>query len=209
MSTSGAILKAGVNFANISINDDGSVDDNKMLTSFHVGMVGDFDVAPFLAVQPGIFFTGKGSKTQRGQSGDAIYYRATSNPYYIEVPVNLVFKTPPASARFFVGAGPYVAMGVAGKNKVDGNFGLGSYHSEENIRWTNDDPTTSDEEGAGYGRLRRFDYGLNGLIGIEASGFVISANYGLGLAKVRSGTNSSSDDNNKHRVFSLSVGFKF
>jgi len=208
-STSGAIIKAGVNFANISVNDDGDVDDNKTLTSFHVGITGDFDILPFLAIQPGIFFTGKGSKTQSGSTNDANYYKATTNPKYIEVPVNLVFKTPPGPARFFIGAGPYIAMGVGGKNKVEGKLLGSSFSSEENIDWSNDDPTTGDEEDAGYGRLRRFDYGLNGLIGVEASNFVVSAGYGLGLAKIQSGTDSDDDNKNKHRVFSVSLGFKF
>jgi hypothetical protein len=33
-------------------------------------------------------------------------------------------------------------------------------------------------------------------------------NYGLGLAKLQSGGNSSEDDRNKHRVLSFTVGFK-
>jgi hypothetical protein len=37
---------------------------------------------------------------------------------------------------------------------------------------------------------------------------MIALNYGYGLAKLQSGTNSSEDNDNKHRVLSLSVGFK-
>jgi len=37
---------------------------------------------------------------------------------------------------------------------------------------------------------------------------VLSANYGLGLAKLQSGTNSGADNNNKHRVISVNVGFR-
>jgi hypothetical protein len=207
--TSSAIIKAGVNFANVSVEDDGDIDDAKMLTSFQVGIIGDFNLAPFLALQPGLIFTGKGSKTQSGDPGDASWYRATSNPYYLEVPVNLVFKTQ-GPVRFFAGAGPYLAMGVGGKNKTDGEVLGASFHSEDNIEWSNDDPTTLDyEEDAGFGIMKRFDYGLNVLAGIEVSNLVLSANYGLGLAKLQSGSNSSEDNNNKHRVFSLTAGFKF
>jgi hypothetical protein len=56
--------------------------------------------------------------------------------------------------------------------------------------------------------MKRFDYGLNGLVGIEAKKAVISAGYGLGLAKLQSGNNSQADDRNKHRVFSFTVGVK-
>ncbi len=62
-----AQLKAGVNLANVSITDDGSVDDANMLTSFHVGILGDVRLASILHLQPGIFFTGKGSKLEIGR----------------------------------------------------------------------------------------------------------------------------------------------
>lgn len=204
-----AVLKAGLNFANVSTDNDGSVDDAKTLTSFHVGIIGDLNVAPFLAIQPGLLFTGKGTKTQSGNEGDANWYRATSNPYYLEVPVNVVFKTPTGPVKFFAGAGPYLGIGIAGKNKVKGALLGTSFSSENEIDFSNDDPSTlNEEEGAGFGIVKRFDYGLNGLVGIETKGLIISANYGLGLAKLQSGSNSGEDNNNKHRVFSIGLGFK-
>jgi hypothetical protein len=204
-----AILRGGVNLANVSINDDGDIDDAKTLTSFQVGILGDLYIAPFLSFQPGVLFTGKGSKTEVGQESDANYYRATTNPYYIEIPANLVFKTPTGRVKLFAGAGPYLAIGVAGKNKVNGKFLGTSFSSEESIEWSDDDPTTLDfEEGAGFGIMKRFDYGVNGLAGIEMKKTVLAVHYGLGLAKLQSGSNSSSDDKNKHRVFSVSLGFR-
>lgn len=206
---SSAILKAGVNIANVSINDDGGVNDAKSLTSFQVGIVGDLRLTSFLSLQPGLLFTGKGTKTQSGDEDDVTFYRATTNPYYIEVPVNLVFKTPTGPVKFFAGAGPYLAVGIAGKNKVRGSFLGSDFNSESKIEWSDDDPTTLDyEEGAGFGVMKRFDYGLNGLVGIETSSLVISANYGLGLAKLQSGSGSGDDNNNKHRVFSITLGFR-
>lgn len=206
---SSAILKGGVNLANVSVNNDGDIDDARTLTSFQVGIIGDLHLTSFLAIQPGIVFTGKGTKTQSGDEGDANWYRATSNPYYLEVPVNLVFKTPTGPVKFFAGAGPYLGIGIAGKNKVRGAILGTTFSSEEKIEFSNDDPSTlNEEEGAGFGIMRRFDYGLNGLIGIETRNLVISANYGLGLAKLQSGSDSDDDNNNKHRVISLTLGFK-
>lgn len=203
-------LEGGLNLANVSVTDNGKVDDAKMLTSFHVGFRGDIPIAGVLAFQPGLLFTGKGSKVQSGDPSSATYYKATSNPYYIEMPLNLVFKTPAVNhTRFFAGAGPYLAVGVAGKNKVEGKYlGVG-FSSGENIEFSNDDPTTLDyEEGAGFGILKRFDYGLNGTAGFEGKSMTIAVNYGLGLAKLQSGGNSEADNNNKHRVIGLTLGFK-
>ena len=206
---SSGFLRAGINAANVTITNDGDIDDANNLVSFQVGFTGDVKITSWLSFQPGILFTGKGSKTQSGQTTDATYYRATSNPYYIEVPLGIIFKSPSGPLKFFAGAGPYLAVGVAGKNKVNGKFLGASFSSEKNIRFSDDDPSTLDyEEGSGYGIMKRFDYGVNGTAGIETKSAVISVNYGFGLAKLQSGTNSHTDDKNKHRVLSLTVGFR-
>jgi len=206
---SSAILRAGINIANVTTTNDGDIDEANTITSFQVGIIGDFPLISVLHIQPGVLFTGKGSKTQSGNTTDPTYYRAESNPYYIEIPVNLVLKSPTGPVKFFAGAGPYLGVGIAGKNTVDGKFLGSSFHSEKNIEWSNDDPATLDyEEGSGYGIMKRFDYGLNGLAGIETSKIVLGVHYGLGLAKLQSGSNSQADDKNKHRVFSVTVGIK-
>ena len=92
---------------------------------------------------------------------------------------------------------------------MDGKVFNVPFSSEKNIEFSDDDPTTLDyEEGAGFGIMKRFDYGLNGTAGIETKNIVFSLNYGLGLAKLQSGSNSSADDKNKHRVLSVTVGIK-
>jgi hypothetical protein len=84
-----------------------------------------------------------------------------------------------------------------------------TFSSEKDIQWSNDDPSTLNyEEGSGYGILKRFDYGLNGIAGIEGKKTTVSVNYGYGLAKIQSGSNSAADDKNKHRVLSFTLGFK-
>jgi hypothetical protein len=206
------IAKAGVNLANVTITNDGDIERNNMLTSFQVGLTGDVKITSFFFFQPGLLLSGKGSKTESGDPNGATWYKATSNPYYVEVPVNFVFKfglDEKNDNKLFVGAGPYLGVGIAGKNKVNGKFLGTSFSSEEDIKWSNDDPSTIDyEEGAGYGIMKRFDYGLNGIAGFEFEKVVLGVNYGLGLAKLQSGSNSSADDKNKHRVFSITLGIK-
>ena len=205
-----AILKGGLNLANVSITENGRIDDAKTLTSFHAGIIGDIRLADFISLQPGLLVTGKGSKTQSGDESDANYFKATSNPIYLEVPLTLVLKGPIGDdTKFFAGAGPYLGIGIAGKNKTEGKIFGAAFSSEKNIEWSDDDPSTLDqEEGTGFGIMKRFDYGLNGTAGIETKNILLSVNYGLGLAKLQSGSNSSDDDKNKHRVLSFSIGFK-
>lgn len=205
-------LRAGINLANVSVTENGRVDQANQLTSFQVGVIGDVRLgASLLHLQSGLLFTGKGSKVEKGTSGQSGYFKQTVNPKYIEVPVNLVFKAPVGSSRFFVGAGPYLAMGVGGKTTTEGTRLLtGNYRFERDITFSNDDPTTfNEEEGTGLGVIRRFDYGLNGTAGIEGKSVVLGINYGAGLAKLQSGTNNNADNNNKHRMLSFTLGFKF
>ena len=209
---SGLTVKAGINLANVSVTDNGRVDDANALTSFQVGVTGDVHLGGPMYLQPGIFYTGKGSKVQNGDPSSYPYYKATSNPKYIEVPLNVVFKAPiGGETKFFAGAGPYLSVGINGKNKVEGKNIIGvGFKSESDIEFSDDDPTTlSYEEGAGLGIVKRFDYGLNGIAGIEARTVVLSVGYGYGLAKLQSGDNDTEDNNNKHRVMSVTLGFKF
>lgn len=203
------IIKGGLNIANVSTGSNGSIEDAKSLTSFHVGVVGDIALAKVFSFQPGILFTGKGTKSQNGNESDANYFKFTSNPRYIEIPANFVLKLPLGETKLFAGAGPYLGIGVGGKNKGKGRFLGTAFETEEKIEFNNDDPTTLNyEEDAGLGRIRRFDYGLNGLAGIEFKNVLFSVNYGHGLAKLQSGSDNSSDDMNKHRVWSFSFGVK-
>ena len=201
-----AQIRAGINLANISTNSDGDVHSANNLTSFQVGFLTDVPLAGIVHLQPGIIFSGKGAKVERGREGSPTYYKATTNPYYVEIPATVLLKIPMGpNSSFIAGAGPYLGIGVAGKRKVESSF----LNSERKIRFSNDDPTTfSQEEGAAYGVLRRFDYGLNSTVGLEGKSLVLSANYGYGLAKLQSGMNNSVDNNNKHRVLSFTVGFK-
>ncbi len=202
---SSIILKGGVNLANISNSEDGDVSDARMLTSWHAGGVIDLAILDVLSIQPGLFYTSKGIKTERNIPvlGTTT---TTFNPQYIELPLNLVFKAPISeTSRFFAGAGPYVAMGVAGKYKVKSDLGSNEY----DIEFNDDDPLTQEQEDAGAYKVRKFDYGVNVLAGLELDRFVISANYGLGLAKIYAADDNGDNDKNKHRVFSVSVGIKF
>src|SRR5688572_33065372 len=119
-------FKAGVNAANITNDKDGSYNEANSLISFHAGLSADLPLARCLSVQPSLLFTGKGAKISYGENSGSnpTYFTGKFNPYYIELPVNLVGKIPLAmdESSFFIGAGPYVAMGVAGKNKKEGKI---------------------------------------------------------------------------------------
>ncbi|MBK8522534.1 MAG: outer membrane beta-barrel protein [Chitinophagaceae bacterium] len=109
---------------------------------------------------------------------------------------------------YFFHAGPYVAVGIAGKSRQESKFGPLVSTSTSNIKFSNDDPFTPDvEEDAGYDRLKRFDLGLNFGGGVQFGKIMLKANYGVGLTKINSTqSNNNADDKNKYRTLSFSVG---
>ena len=204
------IIKGGVNLANISGAPNGRVDQANTFTSFQVGIGYDIPFSEGFSFQPGLLYTGKGAKTQYGKEGNTgFYYKASSNPMYLELPLNFVGKIAlTQTSSFYLGAGPYAAMGITGKNKVDSyTLGVHSYSSND-IAYSNDNPTTSQEENYGYGKIKRFDYGLNALAGFEFTRFTLGANYGYGLVNINSGTDNSASDKGKNRVWSFTLGLK-
>jgi hypothetical protein len=206
-------VKGGWNLSSISVSNDGSVDKDKSLSGFNIGVIADLPLVPkILSFQPGVFYTTKGSKLTSGDPNNSasVYRKYTTNPSYIEIPLNFVGKIPIGEdTRLFAGIGPYFAFGVAGKNKVISSLGGVTTTTETNIKWDDDTPFNSGDANQGFDKYKRFDYGGNLMVGAEIHGLILSAQYGLGLAKINSGSDNSSNDKNKNRTFSLSAGFLF
>ncbi|MFC4263117.1 porin family protein [Ferruginibacter yonginensis] len=198
----------GANFANITTSNSGQTEDNNTLVTFNAGLLGTFGISKVVDLETGLLLTGRGAKAETYYNNGNDYVKAKFNPLYVELPVNLVVKFPiDKDNNIFVNAGPYVAVGVGGKSKLDTKFGPLTSSSSENIKFSNDDPFTSQQEDAAYNKLKRFDYGINLGGGIALKGFTIRANYGLGLAKINSTAgNNNADEKNKYRTASISVG---
>ncbi len=197
-------VQGGVNLANITTSTSGGTQKNKMLTSFNVGFLGRSNATEPIALETGLLLEGRGSKTEDG-SGSA-YYQATFNPLYLELPVNLIVRVPLQNntSNFFINGGPYIAMGIAGKSKVNGQLGGTTVNSSQDIKFTSVDPTSNDQA---YSKLKRFDYGVNVGAGVDLGKIILKANYGLGLAKIHSTqTNNGEDAKDKYRTVSISLG---
>ncbi len=200
--------QGGVNFANISKDNAGNVKDANTLTTFNVGLMFRPGLSEVVDIETGLLLTGQGAKANSYFNGGSDYVKAKFNPLYLQIPVNLVVNIPlQSSTKLFAYAGPYVAMGVAGKSKIETKLGPIESSRSASIKFNNDNPLTSGQEGAAYDRLKRFDAGANFGAGVQLSGFILKANYGLGLTKINSKqTNNSDDQKNKYRTLSVSVG---
>ncbi len=201
-------VQGGVNLANITKTNSGGTEDNNILPSFNVGVMHRFGLSPVIDLESGLLFTGHGSKADTYFNNGNDYIKTRFHPLYFELPLNVLFKIPiTTGTNIFVNAGPYAAIGVAGKSKRESRILGVNSSSETNIKFSNDDPFTSEQDDAAYDKLKRFDFGLNFGTGISFRQVILKVNYGLGLTKINSTeSNNDANDRNKYRTLSFSVG---
>ncbi|MCB0530903.1 MAG: PorT family protein [Lewinellaceae bacterium] len=147
------IIKAGLNLANFTGDIE---DDTKLLPTFLVGGQAEFDLAENLAVGAGLQLSGKGFKV------DDPNFDAKINPLYLQVPVQIIYR----NSGFFVGAGPFIGFGIAGKRKV--------FDESESIAFGNGEEDD----------VAPLDYGAGLELGYEFMSFRATAAYNVGLANV-------------------------
>ncbi|HET7118694.1 MAG TPA: porin family protein [Hanamia sp.] len=203
-------VQGGLNLANITTTNTGGTQHNNLLTTFNAGIMARSNKNEPIALEAGLLVDGRGAKSNSylTSSTEDNYVKANFNPLYLELPVNFVLRLPLTHKNnIFINAGPYVAMGIGGKTKIETSFLGVKSNSTSTIRFNNDDPTTSQQEEASYDKLKKFDYGVNLGAGIDLKKILLKVNYGYGLAKINSTqTNNSSDNKNKYRIVSISLG---
>jgi hypothetical protein len=200
-------IQGGLNLANITKTKDGQTEKNNMLPGFNAGVLGRLELDPMFDLESGILFTGQGSKAET-YFANGNYTKTKFNPIYLQVPLNAVIKIPlQKKSNIFFNAGPYVAIGIGGKSTREERYLGISSNSSSSIKFSNDDPFTSQQDDAAYNKLKRFDYGLNFGGGFQLNHVILKANYGVGLAKINSTQSDNTvNDKNKYRTLSFSVG---
>ncbi|RBQ08756.1 porin family protein [Pedobacter miscanthi] len=200
-------VKAGVTFPTFGVSGtENKGYEQKISTSFYVGGTVDIAVSDIFSVQPGLSLIGKGGKTDfsyfNAEIGNSYTVTANSkiSTMYIELPVNAVFNFDLGSGKIFIGAGPYYAVAISGKNKSTASLSGGGSTMTESV---NEDIKFGKD-----GTMKRGDFGVNFLAGYQLSnGFNIHAGYGLGLSNLDYADKNASKVTN--RVLSVGVGFAF
>jgi hypothetical protein len=203
----GLYIRGGYSMANISTNGDGTVDKANMLSTFNAGFLGDLPINDMFSFQAGLFLQGKGSETT-SNFGTNSYRKYTFRPYYLQVPVNFAVKIPVSDdSRIFIGAGPFVSMGLFGKTTVTTKLGSAvETTSKEDIKFESIDGNDPDD--SRLDRLKRFEFGLNGLAGIEVGRLMLGVNYDWGFTKINQAFDNENNDKNKYRTFSINLGVR-
>jgi hypothetical protein len=119
--------------------------------------------------------------------GQPVAVSGNSNIGYLEIPLNVAYAVEMGDNSLVIGAGPYVAYGLTGKNNFEASVGGQVVNTDkENIDF-----------GSDPGQVKPFDYGANLSVGyLLSGGIMFKANYNLGLANISNEGNGSSYKNN-------------
>ena len=168
--------KFGMNFSNMT-----KIDESKALPGFTLGVGMDYGFNENWSLQSGLMISSKGFKFKEGDWKDK--YR----PIYLDIPILAAYKFNISdNTKFVINAGPYLAIGLGGKNKET---------DEEDIKVFYKD---------GYD-WKRFDLGIQYGIGLE-----LSDRYLINLTG-QNGFISPVDggDDPKNMTFTIGVGYRF
>lgn len=194
----------GLNMANMSVkygSSNATVEDSYMMKmAYHGGALFNYvlskDRKKELSIEPGLLFDAKGFKQELAVG--ILEQENTLTAHYADIPVYFRYtKKLRSRDKVYVGAGPYLGVGLFGtiKNTYSGDEAGGS--SSENISWGSD---ASDDD------MKRLDYGLSARMGYQSyGGLNFSASYDFGLPNV----SAADTPEFKHRVFRISLGYSF
>lgn len=169
-------VKFGMNFSNMT-----KIDESKALPGFTLGVGMDYGFNENWSLQSGLMISSKGFKFKEGDWKDK--YR----PIYLDIPILAAYKFNISdNTKFVINAGPYLAIGLGGKNKET---------DEEDIK-------LFDKDGYDW---KRFDLGIQYGIGLE-----LSDRYLINLTG-QNGFISPVDggDDPKNMTFTIGVGYRF
>ncbi|MBK6963198.1 MAG: PorT family protein [Bacteroidales bacterium] len=179
-------VKAGLNLSETQIQDIPE-EDILINPGFHLGATGEFMINGIFSIETGLFLTTKGHKNKVETPDEPVTGRVNLN--YLEIPLTGKALIEAGSIKIYGLFGPYAAMGLTGKIKVENT-------TSENIKWGSD--IESDQ-------YKRFDFGLTFGTGVEIESLQIGLSYDLGLASISSQTGQKVTN----QTLGVSLGYKF
>jgi hypothetical protein len=177
------------------------------ITTFSFGGFADIRKGAF-SLQPGIFFSGQGGETKgryAPQIEDQSSYSLSdlkSKLWCAEAPVDVIYHLPVPFINIYVGAGPYVAMGLTGSGS-----GIQSNVYPDNPA-QNSRLNFSQKVSFGSDGYRLFQFGANAIAGVQFKNhWLINIGYDLGLTSINH--DNPGYANIKNDQFTVSVGYGF
>ena len=169
-------IKGGLNMSNLYTDD---ADDENVLFGFNAGVYATLPVSDFVAIQPELLFTTRGSELEYN---NALFQGNTKLKLnYIELPLLVRVNI---TKNFNIHAGGYASYMVSAKSTGDGDF-------EFEDQYDTDD-------------FNKFDAGLAGGIGVDFSPLSVGLRYNYGLTTIVKDGDDSSDLKNSNLSLYLS-----
>ena len=172
--------------------------DTEFKPGARIGVGMEYQFNDMISLQPSLFFSQKGAKYSSGFDGNIIDADADVkiNQLYLELPVNVQFRFNIAdNTNLVIATGPYLACGVGGKAKFDGDASVGGIHINGD-----DKIDTFGDDGLDY---NRFDAGWNIGLGVEFGKILVGLDTQLGFCKVMDG------DAPHNANIGITLGYKF
>lgn len=158
-------FQAGAVSSNLKVKAGDFSGSSKTRSGFTAGLFLEAPLGQNLYISPALNYVQKGSKVKDDFIVDNL------SLHFLEVPLNLIYAAKPGSS-VFLGGGPSISMGIAGREKANFGDGTGS-------------ETTKVKFGNGEDEVKRLEFGANLLAGYKTKGgFSIAANYNHGLSKL-------------------------
>ncbi|NLZ73844.1 MAG: PorT family protein [Bacteroidales bacterium] len=177
-------VKAGLNMSNFYGSE---LSDKNMKVGFHAGIGADFDFAPNMAIQSGLFFTSKGAK----YTTDIENTELNANANFLQLPVHFAYKIDVMpGTRIVLHAGPYIAYGIGGKTKA-GSIEVDTFKDDAFLDVLNG--------------LKPFDAGLGLGVGAEFGRILVDLGWDMGLTNL---SRVSLYDVKTQNAY-LTLGYKF
>ena len=169
-------VKGGFNMSNLYTDD---ADDENILYGFNAGVYATLPVSDFVAIQPELLFTTRGSKLEYNNALTQGNVKLKLN--YIELPLLVRVNI---TKNFNIHAGGYASYLVSAKSTGDGDF-------EFENQYDTDD-------------FNKFDAGLAGGIGVDFNPLSVGLRYNYGLTTIVKDGDDSSDAKNSNLSLYLS-----
>lgn len=170
-------IKLGLAFSNVQVEYNENMNPDIEESSTHTGLIGGFylniELNKKLSFQPAVIMVSKGMNLTHQ------YFETRKNLGYLEMPLNLLYKSTSSKGSFFIGGGPAPSV-LPGRSHTY----------------------------SGYTDVKRFDFGINFITGYEIPiGFSLNFNYTHGLPNISG--NKEFMPVFRNRSFGFSVGYTF
>jgi len=193
-------LKAGLNVADISLEDDDEEDledqgvDTRPRLGLVAGVFADIALTPNLMFHPEVLYSQKGTKLSFDEDETGIEGSLTQQIDYLEVPLLLAYQIPagPNGLVFGIEAGPMLAYKISTDISCDGDF-------EDDCP---EDDEVDDE-------VRDYDIGAALGLTVGAGPFGVGARYTQGITPIIDAENDAEESESRNGVFSIAAHYRF